>query len=350
MSWGADFFSWYHDNGILPNLWKGATGQLSAEKQNDQNLQFQRERAEIEDARYEDETAYNRAWQEEARDYDRALQQTIFDREDTAYSRAAQDASSVGINPLSLSGGVNAGEAIASQPAPQPSQRQAQAPQSDVDYASFAPINAIAPVMSLFQGIGEQKTGVLERDALQEQIDYQKLKNQGEQIDNAIKASEYGITINDDGSLTVPKFDHTKQEHNEVEYRNANASANRNERVDEYQDKYKVNDTSTPQERIVTGIQNQLDNGFIGRSAGTLNNVLGSSDSPSPGSDGKGNSAVDGVTDDAMSVMLQQAQKKLNQYQEKVGQKWNDFFNPKGKRTREAHDKYYNDYVKRYMR
>ena len=25
------FFNWYHDNGIIPNIWKGATGQLSQE-------------------------------------------------------------------------------------------------------------------------------------------------------------------------------------------------------------------------------------------------------------------------------------------------------------------------------
>ena len=55
------FFNWYHDNGILPNIWKGATGQLSQEKLNAENLEYQRERNEIEDARYEDETAYNRA-------------------------------------------------------------------------------------------------------------------------------------------------------------------------------------------------------------------------------------------------------------------------------------------------
>ena len=71
-----------------------------------QNLQYQKERNAIEDARYEDETsynrafaederaynrafaederAYNRAFAEEQRDYNRALQQQIFEREDTA--------------------------------------------------------------------------------------------------------------------------------------------------------------------------------------------------------------------------------------------------------------------------
>lgn len=66
------FFNWYHENGIIPNIWKGATGQLSQEKINEENLEFQRERNAIEDARYEDETAYNRAFAENERTYQRA--------------------------------------------------------------------------------------------------------------------------------------------------------------------------------------------------------------------------------------------------------------------------------------
>ena len=131
------FFNWYHENGIIPNLWKGLTGQLSQEKLNDENLEFQRERNSIEDARYEDETAYNRAFAEEERaynrafaederayqrdwalnerDYQRSLQQTIFEREDTAIARQAEALRAQGINPASQNmNGLGAGSVVSS--------------------------------------------------------------------------------------------------------------------------------------------------------------------------------------------------------------------------------------------
>lgn len=132
-----DFFNWYHENGILPNLWKGATGQLSQEKLNAENLQYQRERNEIEDERYSEETAYNRAfaeeeraynrafaederayqraWAQDERDYQRSLQQTIFEREDTAIARQAEALRAQGINPASQNmNGLGAGSVVSS--------------------------------------------------------------------------------------------------------------------------------------------------------------------------------------------------------------------------------------------
>lgn len=171
------FFNWYHDNGVLPNIWKGATGQLSQEKINNENVQYQKERNAIEDARYEEETAYNRAWAENERayqrgrdtiaderykdetsynrafaederayqrafaaeeqsynrafaenerdyqrewalnqrDYERSLQEKIFEREDTAIARQADALRAQGINPLSQSmNGLGAGSVVSS--------------------------------------------------------------------------------------------------------------------------------------------------------------------------------------------------------------------------------------------
>lgn len=131
------FFDWYHDNGIIPNIWKGVTGQLSQEKINDENLQYQKERNAIEDARYAEETAYNRAfaederaynrafaederayqrhWAQNERDYQRSLQQTIFDREDTAIARQAEALRAQGINPASQNmNGLGAGSVVSS--------------------------------------------------------------------------------------------------------------------------------------------------------------------------------------------------------------------------------------------
>lgn len=175
------FFDWYHENGIIPNIWKGATGQLSQEKINDENLQYQKERNAIEDARYNEETAYNRAWAENERDYQRGrdtladeryseelgynrafaeeerayqrafsaeeqsynrafaenqrayerdwaqnqrdyerhLQEKIFEREDTAIARQADALRAQGINPLSQSmNGLGAGSVVSSSSAP----------------------------------------------------------------------------------------------------------------------------------------------------------------------------------------------------------------------------------------
>lgn len=144
----SGFFDWYHDNGIIPNIWKGITGQKTQEKINEENLQFQRERNAIEDARYAEETAYNRAfaederaynrafaederaynrdwalnernyqrqWALDERDYQRNLQQTIFDREDTAIARQADALRAQGINPASQNlNGLGAGSVVSS--------------------------------------------------------------------------------------------------------------------------------------------------------------------------------------------------------------------------------------------
>lgn len=73
-----------------------------------------------------DNYALNKAnveWQQkqylENRDYEHALQQTIFDREDTAYQRAVEDATSAGFSPLAALGNLsNAGSVVSSSQAP----------------------------------------------------------------------------------------------------------------------------------------------------------------------------------------------------------------------------------------
>lgn len=60
----------------------------------DQNLQFQRENLE----------------------YQKALQEEIFNREDTSYQRTVNDMRQAGLNPLAMNGTNGAGEAIATEP------------------------------------------------------------------------------------------------------------------------------------------------------------------------------------------------------------------------------------------
>lgn len=54
----------------------------------------------------------NLGFQKEALDYQKALQQQIFDREDSAYQRTVQDMRAAGMSPLALQGTNSAGEAI----------------------------------------------------------------------------------------------------------------------------------------------------------------------------------------------------------------------------------------------
>lgn len=196
MSGFKGFFDWYHENGIIPNIWKGATGQLSQEKINAENLDYQIERNRIEDARYEDETKYNRAfaeneraynrafaeeeqaynrafaedernyqrdwalnernyqrdWALNERDYQRSLQQQIFEREDTAIARQAEALRAQGINPLSQTlNGLGAGSVVSS------SSSGSSSPGSSFLPSTTSYHSANAPVLSGRQGKALQK-------------------------------------------------------------------------------------------------------------------------------------------------------------------------------------------------
>lgn len=119
------------------DIFTSLTGQKTQKDINDQNIEFQKERNAIEDARYAEETAYNRAftenerkyqrafaenerayqrdWAANEREYQRNLQQTIFDREDTAIARQAEALRAQGINPASQNmNGLGAGSVVSS--------------------------------------------------------------------------------------------------------------------------------------------------------------------------------------------------------------------------------------------
>ena len=181
----SGFFDWYHENGIIPNIWKGITGQKSQEKINEQNLQYQRDRNSIEDARYEEETAYNRSFAEDERDYQRQwalnerdyqrnLQQTIFDREDTAIARQADALRAQGINPASQNmNGLGAGSVVSS---PTPSQASAPGLSGRGGQAlnkamiTSEGINGLlAPILQTLNTIDSLKGNGIQRDVLNAQ-------------------------------------------------------------------------------------------------------------------------------------------------------------------------------------
>lgn len=240
------------------------------------NLDYQRERNAIEDERYVNETLYNRAFAEDERDYqrkfaedersyNRALQQEIFNREDTALERQASSLSSMGINPLSQQmNGLGAGQALtpsssaAGISAPGMSSRGGQALHNDMRYENL--LNGITPILSMMDTINGLKTGENQRDLIRSQVDKQNLENQEKLMDNLIKASQYGISFDDEGNVSIKPFNHSKQDFEDVDYKDRNASAERNERENSFQAEYGTHDNSPKEEQILTALENQMEN------------------------------------------------------------------------------------------
>lgn len=206
-------------------LQNAANAQIAKE-----NLEYQKERNEIEDARYDEETAYNRAiaaderdynrnvaaderaWNRgfaqkqfafnrafalDEREYNRALQQQIFAREDTAIARQAESLSKLGINPLSQNmNGLGAGQVISSSApstvgspssslhpssAPASSSRGGQALHNNMKYEF-----SLAPILGMLDTINGIQSGEYTRDKLQ-------LENDRMFLENALLANEMGI-------------------------------------------------------------------------------------------------------------------------------------------------------------
>lgn len=161
----------------------------------DENLEYQRERNEIEDSRYEDETSYNRAFQEEERDYqrafaederayNRALQERLFAREDTAQLRQAEQLSQLGINPLSQQlNGAGAGQVVGSSGAgspvgnPSASARGGQALHNDFRAIPGGIEGALSALSGLANTVNGVATGQYQRDSLALENDRQYLEN-----------------------------------------------------------------------------------------------------------------------------------------------------------------------------
>ena len=117
--------SWedYHKRGIIPNLWKGMTGQLSAEvqtdaaiqssqKQYEQELQWQREKyaTDMDFANRQlqaqtDIANKNFGLQQEQFQYQKDLNELQMQREDNAMQRQVADLKAAGFSPLAAIGG-----------------------------------------------------------------------------------------------------------------------------------------------------------------------------------------------------------------------------------------------------
>ena len=182
----------YYEEGIIPNIWKGITGQKSADRNtqvaNDANIQIAQDTNAI-NKQIADE---NLGYQRELQEYNRALQQQIFEREDTSYQRTAQDMLAAGLNPLNMNSTNGAGEIISQTPLHNDFQAQQSAPMQ------AAPVmTTIGDMISTLASIGESfnriKTGQLTRDSIA-------LDNDSKRIDNLIKLFKTGSSYDDKGN------------------------------------------------------------------------------------------------------------------------------------------------------
>ena len=120
----------------------------------------------------------------ENRDYTRALQQTMFDREDTAYQRAVDDAQSAGLSPLAITGGSSAGAVVSS-------------PSASVSSGSRSPdyLTAVSNLMSL-RNAARMTDAQVERLEQQSDIDWYKAKTDRAKADSDIKLGQQNYELN----------------------------------------------------------------------------------------------------------------------------------------------------------
>ena len=153
-----NFWADYYENGIIPNIWKGITGQTGANRNADNTNALNKQIADE-----------NLAFQKENLEYQKALQQQIFEREDTSYQRTAKDMLAAGLNPLSMAGTNGSGQVVSTNPL-----------NNGMVYErpdTMNPNEALSAFSSMLSEIDSIRTGKLERDSLQSQIDRQKLEN-----------------------------------------------------------------------------------------------------------------------------------------------------------------------------
>lgn len=111
----------------------------------------------------------NLQFQRENLAYQKALQQKIFDREDSAYQRTVKDMRAAGLSPLMMNGTNGAGEAIQTEPL-----------QNNFQYQSASPIGALSSVFNTASTVHQT---------------YQKAKMNEASI-NSLNASTEGQKIN----------------------------------------------------------------------------------------------------------------------------------------------------------
>lgn len=224
----------------IAGLWSTAMTNSTNQKMNDQNIAMQ-DRWNVEAMkRYDEEFGYNKA-----------LQQQLFEREDTAIQRQVADMAKAGINPLSQTlTGSNAGQAVGL-----PNPVNGQAPQNTFamqGYTNFH--NLVAGALEAENAMQQIDTAGVARDKLNSERNYQELLNEEQKIDNLIKANKNGISVDDNGNLHINKNFRQEQDITESNYKNNEASRRRNEREDTFQENFGAHDLMSQAGRTATDV------------------------------------------------------------------------------------------------
>lgn len=167
--------------GGIPGLWdrfKNGQTNMYNERMNDANNKLNKEIAD-----------QNLAFQRENLDYQKALQEKIFQREDSAYARTVSDMRQAGISPLAMQGTNGAGEAIATTALNNQMQYQ-----KNFRNSSGSPLDALNSALSLASGIESLKQQRLNNkfmsDTLNDRVSAYNIENQLKQADLTYKNYE----------------------------------------------------------------------------------------------------------------------------------------------------------------
>lgn len=188
---------------------------------------------------------FNRKSYNENFDYQKQIQQEIFNREDTAYQRALADSQHVGINPMALagSGGAQAGSVVPTSPFQD----------NSINDALTNIYGALAGASQVSSAVNEFKTGNIQRDLLRSE-------QMRSKMENALFAFENGLIVNDDGSISMsPDAPLRKKTIQEADVNSKNASTEgqkttnkRNERVLNYQERTGTTDVTPDKVQVLT--------------------------------------------------------------------------------------------------
>lgn len=123
----------------------------------------------------------NLAFQRENFEYQKALQQKIFDREDSAYQRTVADMRQAGLSPLMMNGTNGAGEAIQTEPL-----------HNDFQMQDKGVLQVASEAVQMLSGLQGVKRQILENDYLNKTLDdrvnfqkFQTLLSEYEQSDGS---------------------------------------------------------------------------------------------------------------------------------------------------------------------
>lgn len=126
----------------------------------------------------------NLGFQRENLDYQKALQKEIFAREDTAYSRTAQDMRSAGLNPIAMNGTNGAGEVIQTDPL-----------HNDYQHQDSGSLNALSQIFNTINQMSVTRNNAslnqAQSNLINAQAENQRIKNlyESDMLSSALESS-----------------------------------------------------------------------------------------------------------------------------------------------------------------